>query len=352
MAGPMPPAIGGMSTVLADLRNSSLKDQVDLAFFDTFKSTPEGRSIFTAIKSKLKLWLKWIQLLKENVKTIVHIHTCSGFTFFLDSVLICLARLFSVPVIIHIHGARFDRFVDGLNPFLLKYVKWVFARCSKIIVLSSSWEKIFVGKLGKFPYVVVENGVPIDKTFTSDKSNKNNKVEILFLGNLTERKGVWELIDAMQFVEGAVLNFVGGEEDIGIFQQVEELVEKNNLQNKIIIHGPKYGDDKNDFLGNSDVFVLPSYAEGLPISLLEAMAKGIPVIVTPVGGIPAVVSNQQEGILVKVGDKKELADAINRLVQNPNLRHTMGMAARKRCEEQFGIEKTVQKLMNVYTEVL
>ena len=88
MVGPMPPAIGGMATVLHDLQNSNLAEEVDLAFFNTFKTTDEGRNLFSAIQSKLTLWVSWIKLLQGKQKTIVHIHTCSGFTFFLDSILV------------------------------------------------------------------------------------------------------------------------------------------------------------------------------------------------------------------------------------------------------------------------
>jgi len=353
MAGPMPPAIGGKATVLHDLQNSNLAEEVDLAFFNTFKTTDEGRNLFSAIQSKLTLWVSWIKLLQGKQKTIVHIHTCSGFTFFLDSILVCLARLLSRPVILHIHGARFDQFIDSLTPVLFKYMQWVMARCNNIIVLSESWQQLLQEKLGILPFVVVENGVPISvKSSVNKEKHKRGIIQILFLGNLTERKGIWSLIEAMQNIEGAVLNFVGGEEDVGIFKKVENQVNIKHLQKKIIIHGPQYGEAKNNFLRTADIFVLPSYAEGLPISLLEAMANGLPVIVTPVGGIPAVITDYQEGILVRPGQVEELVNALNILIEDSHLRQEMGIAARKRCEEQFGIETTVRKLLNLYSEVI
>ena len=352
MTGPMPPVIGGMSTVLQDLQNSSLSQQVELEFFNTFKTTPEGRSLFTAVKSKLALWVKWSRMLQGKQKTIVHIHTCSGFTFFLDSILVCLAKLHSRPVVLHIHGARFDQFIDSLNPILFKCVQWVMARCSNIIVLSESWQQLLQEKLGIFPFVVVENGVPIPIASSKNKEENNkDEVQVLFLGNLTERKGVWDLIQAMPDIEGAILNFVGGEEDVGIFDEVTKLVGIKNLEKKIVLHGPQYGEAKNEFLRTADIFVLPSYAEGLPISLLEAMANGLPVVVTPVGGIPAVITDHREGLIVNVGQVEEMVDALNTLIGDRHLRQKMGTAARKRCEEKFGIEATVGKLLTIYSKV-
>jgi len=352
MTGPMPPAIGGMATVLEDLQHSSLAEQVDLEFFNTFKTTPEGRSLFSGIKSKLTLWLKWTRLLQSKQKTIAHIHTCSGFTFFLDSVLLCIAKCLSKPVVLHIHGARFDQFLDELNPVLFKYVQWVMVRCNSIIVLSESWQQLLQQKLGDLPFCIVENGVPIPELSEENKQNHgNDSVQILFLGNLCERKGVWDLIQAMQNVEGAVLNFVGGEEDAGIFDKVEQQLVAKGLTNKIKLLGPQFGDAKIEFLRQSDIFVLPSYAEGLPISLLEAMSYALPVIVTPVGGIPIAISDQQEGIIVNVGEVVELVDALNVLIADGQLGKKMGLAARKRCEQQFGVEVTVKKLSTIYSRL-
>lgn len=350
MAGPMPPAIGGMATVLNDIQNSSLAQKVQLEFFNTFKTTPEGRSLLTAVISKLSLWVKWCKLLRGNKQTIVHIHTCSGFTFFLDSILVCLAKAFSRPVILHIHGGRFDLFLDGLPRFIFKYVHWLMRHCHKIIVLSESWQDLLGGKFGLLPFAIVENGVPITDLSRQDNA-KNGNVQILFLGNLTEQKGVWDLIQAMQKIKGATLNFVGGEEDPGIFDKIAEVIHTEHLEKIIIIHGPQYGDDKNKFWDSADIFVLPSYAEGLPISLLEAMANSLPVIVTPVGGIPIAITNGQEGLFVAVGQVEELEAALNTLVMDSSLRTKMGAAARKRCEEQFGIETVVSKLLAIYSEV-
>ena len=347
----MPPAIGGMATVLQDLQNSSLAEQVQLEFFNTFKTTADGRSLFCAVKSKLSLWMKWGKLLQGKQKTVVHIHTCSGFTFFLDSILICIAKCFSRPVVLHIHGGRFIEFLDNLSPVLFKLVSWVFHCCNRVVVLSDYWQNTLSDKFSECSFSIVENGVPI-KRLVKKQPSCDAEIEILFLGNLTKLKGVFDLIVAMKYIDGAMLNFVGGEEDAGIFQDIEKLLDTHHLQNKVKIHGPQYGEAKNIFLNAADIFVLPSYAEGLPISLLEAMANALPVVVSPVGGIPSVITDQQEGLLVKPGQVDDIVKALNALVRNDGLRKEMGLAGRKRCEEQFGIEKTVGKLLNIYSEVI
>jgi len=350
MTGPLPPAIGGMVTVINDLKNSTLSQKVQLNFFNTGKTTKENRNILIAIITKFNLWFNWIKLLSIKQKTIVHIHTCSGLSFFFDGVLICLSRMLSVPVVLHIHGGKFDDFILRLNKILFFVVYKLFKSCSRIIVLSDSWKNQFLKLFPDVEYCVVENGVPIPK-FNKKRVYKKEKVEILFLGNLTILKGVLDLITAMKGIKGARLNFVGGEEEKGIITEMKALILKLGLSNQIKIHGPMFGEDKNRVLQTADIFILPSYAEGLPISLLEAMAEGLPVIVSSVGGIPSVVTNYQEGLLINPGDTEQINEALRVLVNDSDFRKRMGNNARNRCVDSYGIENTVDKLMTIYSEL-
>ena len=350
MAGPMPPNVGGMATVLADLASSKLSDEVDLLFFNTAKTTREGRSLIEAVSSKCGLWIDWIKLLKMQPQTIAHIHTCSGFTFFLDIVLVCLARFCAIPVVLHIHGGKFNQFLDGLNSLLLCIVRWICRRCEFIIVLSESWKTELRTRLGRQRFVVVANGVPVN-TSISRKFQDGHIVNVLFLGSLTENKGILDLLAVMSDVDGAVLHIVGGEEQPGMVETVTRLMKEPKLKGKVEYHGIQSGRDKQQFLQNADIFVLPSYAEGLPIALLEAMAYGIPVIVSNVGGIPSVVTDEQEGYLITAGNQKELSTALIKLIDHPELRKQLGEAAKKRCQSQFSIDVTVDKLLNLYSEI-
>jgi glycosyltransferase involved in cell wall biosynthesis len=103
---------------------------------------------------------------------------------------------------------------------------------------------------------------------------------------------------------------------------------------------------------DADIFVLPSYAEGLPVLLLEAMAYALPVIVSNVGGIPEVITDEKEGLLISAGNQRQLAESLNRLVNDPVLRDQMGCVARERCQAEFGIDKMVGKLLNLYSRVI
>lgn len=350
MTGPMPPNVGGMATVLFDLGESKLAEKVELSFFNTAKTTREGRSLFEALSSKFHLWADWIKLLSAKPRTIAHIHTCSGFTFFLDGVLICLARLCSASVIVHVHGGMFDQFLDGLNGILSALVRWLFRRCDVIIVLSGSWQQALEKRIGKQYFFVLANGVPIlDNRVV--KPAAGNTVNLLFLGNLTENKGIFDLIDVMRNLDNVVLHVVGGEGETGIFDKINNRIKQFQINDKIKLHGIQRGPDKQRLLQNADIFVLPSHAEGLPVSMLEAMANGLPIVASTVGAIPTVITDGMEGFLFQAGNHTQLLTALHRLVADSELRITMGEAARNRCRSEFGIDSTVDKLLVLYQQL-
>ncbi len=348
MSGPLPPAIGGMATVIDDIAHSSLQERVELQLFDTLKKTKTGRPLWQGIVARFILWKNWLKVLGYGNNTVAHIHTCSGLTFFLDGTLLVLAKMKGCSVVLHIHGATFDNFLDNLPSIGLALGRWFARRADRVVVLSDEWEQKLSVRLPRAKIVVIANGVPVPLNIKKYSIPKKN-IMVLFLGNLCQRKGVWELLEAMKDVPDFVnLILAGGEEDQGIGEKVKKYISENSLTTKVDWLGPVYGADKHRLLEYADVFVLPSHAEGLPISLLEAMGAGLPVVITPVGGIPSVVTDAEQGLLVAPGDSKALANAITQLAENVELREKLGNAARARCLESYGIEHVVDKYMTVY----
>lgn len=350
MAGPLPPVIGGMATVIDDIARSSLAREVELVLFDTGKRTPEGRSLMEAVRARFALWLTWWRVLSPARHTVAHIHTCSGLTYFLDGAYVLLARLRGVPVVLHVHGARFDTFLDGLSPRVLRIARFIARRAARVVVLSGEWEQKLAARLPGSRLAVIENGVAEPPFIEASKIT--GEIIVLFLGNLSQRKGVWDLVAcAKALPPGVYLALVGGEEDPGIAEKLREYLVRENLEDRVKLVGPTVGKAKIRWLRSADIFVLPSYAEGVPISMLEAAATGLPLIVTPVGGIPSVLSDGEHAIFVQPGDRDALVNAISRLAKTPVLRAKLGTAARKHVLEQYGIEQTASKYLNLYREL-
>ncbi len=350
MAGPLPPMIGGMTTVIDDIAHSSLAQKTDLILFDTAKKTPEGRSLFQAIAARFALWRSWRNLMKPSRQTIAHIHTCSGLSYFLDGAYALISRLSGVPVVLHVHGGRFDNFLDGLSPPARIFARFIARRADRVVVLSHEWKKKLAVRIPGARLSVIENGVSIPPPSPTGK--KSAEIFILFLGNLGQQKGVWDLLACSKSLpSGARLVLVGGEEDPGITENIREQLRREGLQDKVELTGPLTGKPKFDRLYRADIFALPSYAEGVPISMLEAAAAGLPVIVTPVGGIPSVLTDEENALFVKPGDRDALLAALLRLIETPELRKRLGDAAKRHVLERYGIENSARQYFELYKTI-
>jgi len=351
MAGPLPPLVGGMATVIHDVSQSSLCDETELALFNTSKVNSSSRSLLGKLASQVMLWRDWWYVLGHQRNTIAHIHTCSGLSFLLDGILIVLAKLKGCPAVLHIHGGRFDQFLDGLSGRGLFVARWIAKRATKIVVLSEQWQEKLSTRLNVFDLVVIENGVPVPENCKNYDGDKKN-ITVFFLGSLSKQKGVFDLLDAIQGTDAKVnLVIAGNEGSLGIGESIHQKISNYGLNARVQCVGSVVGEEKRRYFQLADIFVLPSYIEGLPISLLEAMCFGLPVITTPVGGIPSVVLHDETGLLVQPGDVQGLRDAIKTLSDDATQRQRLGVAARKLCIKNYGIETVVRQYLKLYNTI-
>lgn len=350
MSGPLPPAVGGMASVIGMLARSSLSELCELTLFETGKTTPTNRSLILALRTRWRVMTDWWLQLRQV--DLVHIHTCSGLTFALDGLLLLLARARRVPVVLHIHGGRFAVFLDQLNPVTGALARMVARRACMVIVLSNEWRKRLSTQLPGANLQVVANGVAIPLQ-EKNSCTLHEMVEFLFLGSLSMGKGVPDLLRALACSSGQwQLLLAGGEEHPGDLERVRTDIERLDIADRVHVLGSVVGDDKARLFGRVSGFVLPSHAEGLPIALLEAMAAGLPSVVSAVGAMPEVVRDGQEGWLIPPGDVEALANALDRLASSASERERMGRIARDTCERRYGIERMVDALTDLYDQCL
>lgn len=167
-----------------------------------------------------------------------------------------------------------------------------------------------------------------------------------------QEKGSFELIKAFAELsvsdkENTELILAGN----GDLKTANQLVTDLKIQDKITILSWISPEQRDELLAGADAFILPSYNEGLPMSMLESMAWGLPVIVTPVGGIPEVITHKQNGLLVEPGNKNQLIQAIQDLIKDEDLRISLGTAGR-RSVESLDIKNYMSSLVSIYTEVI
>jgi glycosyltransferase involved in cell wall biosynthesis len=155
---------------------------------------------------------------------------------------------------------------------------------------------------------------------------------ILFLGRVEERKGAFDLIDAAALLRGRYRLVICGE---GAIDAAAQHARSRGVDGRVSFPGWIDGQGKRELLRRASILVLPSYHEGVPMAVLEAMSWSIPVVATAVGGIPDIVTDGKEGVLVQPGDPAGLAQAIERLMDDPTLRAALGSAGRRKMQLQF-----------------
>ena len=284
---------------------------------------------------------------------IVHIHTCSGAIFWRDCLHLLLVRLMGRRAVWHIHGAQFDQFLEATGPVRRQVFRLAMEHASAVLVLSRDWLERLRVYAPKAHWLIVPNGIPVPEQASSPAQPQPC---FLFMGDLGGRKGCRDLVRATHLALergfDGVVHVAGGETEPGQQQQLHQEILDRSAQSHIRLLGSVSGQAKEEALNSADCFVLPSYAEGLPMALLEAMAHGLPSITTRVGGIPEVVRDGQEGFLIEPGDVESLADRMVCLAKDAQLRRKMGQAGRERIGDGYSLEAMVKRLDEVYQELL
>lgn len=268
-------------------------------------------------------------LLSQKVD-VVYIHMSQGGSAVRKSILVLIAALFQKPIVMHTHGSEFRQFYGNLPFIAQQLLSWIFRRCARFIVLSDSWRVFYTKTVGLSPTSVVVLSNPVKLPPHVPPRSASNKVTFLFLGRIGSRKGAFDLIRAYAAVPADLRDqahlIVAGDGEVDAARQ---LVDSLGLTNSISLPGWVGVEQRDHLLASADVFVLPSYNEGLPMSVLEAMGWGLPVITTPVGGIPELITPKQNGLLVTPGDLEQLATAMQFLIQDSSERQALGRRARE-----------------------
>lgn len=279
---------------------------------------------------------------------IVHIHGASRGSFVRKMILINLCMLLNVKIIYHMHGGGFKEFYSKYNKRNL--IKRTLNKADVLIVLSTSWERYYSSIVDKHRIRILNNMIP--NPSYSKEYVCNHVVHFLFLGQLSDGKGIFDLVDVLKEMkveyESKLILHIGGN---GETERLKEQIYKYSLDKMVIFEGWVSGDKKRDLLSTCDVYILPSYMEGLPISILEAMSYGMPIISTNVGGIPEIVESGKNGFLIEAGDKKALRESLEFYVNSQNEIKKMGQNSLLKIAK-FYPEKVIPQLECIYKELL
>ncbi|CAO4152995.1 glycosyltransferase family 4 protein [Methylorubrum aminovorans] len=280
---------------------------------------------------------------------LVHIHAAMRGSFWRKSLFARLARLRGIPVLLHLHGSEMKAFYESQSPAVKTAIVSQLERATRVLVLSESWQGFIQQIAPRARVVVMPNYVALPPPATRVSGGP---VQLLFLGALGPRKGIFDLLRALARAAAAGVPLhltVGGD---GQLTEARQLAAELGLGDRVTFEGWVDTNRRAVLLNEADAYVLPSYNEGLPMSVLEAMAAGLPVVTTTVGGLPELITSGEHGLLIKPGNVDALAEAIIDLSTDPQRRSSMGTAARERVAAHYSRPVVLSLLKNIYAETV
>ena len=287
----------------------------------------------------LKALRRFTALIARHRNAIVHVHLCARGSAVRDAAFMAAALATRSPLVVQLHGAGLERSHGGLA------MRALLERAACVIIPCESLRPWVRSMAREVQVVCLPNPVAINADSVPHERRPNL---ILFLGRLEAAKGIFELLEAVAALRAALpdvrLVCAGDGQRIAVAHYAERL----GIAEAVKFTGWVGPSGKRALLETAAVFALPSYDEALPNGLCEAMAAGVPAVVSPVGGIPEVVSDGVTGLLVAPGDKVTLERQLRRVLTDRGLAERLGSAARETARARFAPERTIGRLEEIY----
>lgn len=331
---------GGMTAVIHNYRDAGLWQQWPIRYLATYHRDSIINKLWMALRAYCLLFF-WLCL---GQVALVHAHSAVYASFWRKSGLLLMARLFGVKTVFHLHGGEFEHFYhERCGDWGRAAVRYVLRSVDELIVLTPQWVKTLQGVEPACSPIVIGNPIALPEKAAAPVDGK-----ILFLGRLRDVKGVFELIQALPAVAArfpSVHLVLGGDGDP---EPILTMAQALGVLPRVELAGWVEGEHKQQLLREAQVFVLPSYYEAQPVCILEAMAQGVPVVATAVGGVPDMCIAEQEAILVPAKNVAALEQALMRVLSDAQLRATLIANARARVERDFVYPVIMQRIGECY----
>lgn len=357
-----------MVTVCAQIVQMGFEGRYRMTHFATTRRSTTREYLVLRILRHLR----HLRALQDQLRTahvrIVHLHTCSGFSFFRSAADAWIARRAGCRVVLHIHGAGFDRFFAEASPLARRLIRGELTRADAVVALSRGWAKALSACAPAARVIVIENAVATDMEDTGDgpalpvdrkvdhQAAVGEACRFLMLARMDAWKGVNDLLTACGILKHRSRRFrltlAGPEGSAGNAGELARKIKETDLDLFVRYIGPVSGSAKANLWRETDVLVQPSHQEGMPMALLEALARGLPVVATRVGAIPEVLTDGREGRLVTPHAPEELAAALQKIIDDPRERAAMGRAARELAQRRYSLKRMEADLDALYARLL
>jgi len=338
--------VGGQMYACRSLIESELKDMVQWVLVDTTAQTNLKRSLINRLFYALRRIVKILYLVLFKDIDIVMAFCSSGYSFLEKGTILRIAKRLNKKTILFPRSGYIIDQIERDDRFRRK-VKIIFSSCDYIISQGSFWRSFFVDKfnLPVIKVITIPNWINIDY-YDSSKKKIGSPLKILFLGWIEKNKGVWEILEAIKRLgnDDFIVDFAGNGTD---FEKLKLAISDENLTDKVNLHNWVYGEQKIELLAKADIFLLPSYREGLPNALLEAMASFTAVIASNVGAIPDIIQSGVNGFLIDPGDVNSLTRYLQIYIQNHCLILEHSRSALETIKEKNSINSILPEFMKL-----
>lgn len=338
--GSSPCAMGGIANVI----QSHARGEQWMEYGCNWLATNNGGGLLKKLYYFAKSFLRYMVILPKY--DLVHIHTSEPSSLIRKTPFFLLAQLVGKKTIVHFHSFSVETTIASRFKFLYRYI---FSHASRVIVLSKYWKDALCKDLydGENVCVVFNPCRKVERGTESEKEKW-----ILYAGILNNRKGYQDLINAFSLIASQhkdwSLVFAGN----GEIEYGKELCQELKITNQAKFLGWITGKDKDYYFKKSSVFCLPSYAEGFPMSVLDAWAYGLPVCTTPVGGIPDIAIDGKNCLLFEPGNIKQLADCLEKMISNKELSNKIANESYNIAISFLSEDEINAQIGSIYHEVL
>ena len=343
--GPDLDAKGGISSVCAAWMGAPGLRDLELRYFPSVGGGPPH----TKLGGMVVRNARFLDALAGGYRPdLFHIHLSWRTSFYRKLLWFMEARRTGKPVIVHVHMPDIGDFARSGTAHAAA-MRWMFTTADRVVALTAAMASELRALFGDQPRIeVLYNPVELEP-LSAPPRPRTTSPTVLFLGEIGQRKGAFDLLAAARGVLDAAPSARFLLYGNGAVEQARAEVQRMGLSHAITVPGWINGPERLEALRSAHLLVLPSYQEGLPMSILEAMGAGLPVVATPVGGVAEAVVDGETGALVRPGDINGLRDALLRLVGDPALRLRQGAAGRRRAEDLFDLDVITEQLRALWT---
>lgn len=344
VVGPGPRSAGGVWSAISTMLSSPLADRFEMTHIATHRDGPAIAKLGQAIRGIGRVA---VTLARGGVD-LAWVHTSADASFRRKAVVAGLCRLTRTPFVLHSHGSDMANYHRDASGPERAVIRRVLRSADLVVALGPTWERILQDMT---PCVTVSVMNPVDVP-DAPSPGAGGDGPVVSVGRLGERKGSRVLVRAVALLaaDGSPVRLVlAGDGDQG---PVRDEAAALGVGDRVRLTGWVSPDDVAGILDGAAVFALPSRDEGLPIALLEAMARGVPCVVTPVGGIPDLVTDGETGVFVRPDDPEGLAEALGGLLADPDRARRIGDAGRREVIERCSTPVVAAAMGRCFSRVL